>query len=179
MVPAAIVPGSPAPSATEVEPLQMPQPAAPPAPIAVNTTPQVSQSAPTVIQLLDERLVIERRKRKVGEVVIRKEIETQIVEVPIHREKLIVEQVSPEYEQLAVVELGQPQVRELSLDETHPLPTTVSGHFTSVSAAIDFLQAIAAESGSAQPIQMRVEVTDATRHATYQRLMKQYSPDTV
>ncbi len=58
-----------------------------------------------IIQLLEERLVIDRQWRKMGEVIVRKVIETRIVEVPVQREKLIVEQISPEHRQLASIEL--------------------------------------------------------------------------
>ncbi|MCY7336319.1 MAG: DUF2382 domain-containing protein, partial [Chamaesiphon sp.] len=58
-----------------------------------------------VFSLLEERLIVNLSRRKLGEIVIRKEIETQIlqVEVPVQREKLIVEQVSPEYQLLAQI----------------------------------------------------------------------------
>ena len=51
------------------------------------------------ISLLEERLIVDFVRRKVGEIVIRKEVETCLlqVEVPVRREKLIVEQVSPDY----------------------------------------------------------------------------------
>ncbi|MGG6295504.1 PRC-barrel domain-containing protein [Leptolyngbya sp. AN02str] len=58
------------------------------------------------IQLLEERVVSDRQRRKVGEVVIRKAIETRMVEVPIRREVLIVEQVSPDRHNLATIDLG-------------------------------------------------------------------------
>ncbi|MDP8932591.1 MAG: PRC and DUF2382 domain-containing protein [Cyanobacteriota bacterium] len=54
-----------------------------------------------VIRLLEERLVINRSKRKVGEVIVRKEIETRMVQVPIQWEKLIVEQVGDDPKVLA------------------------------------------------------------------------------
>ena len=59
--------------------------------------------------LLEERLRIELNQRKIGEIVIRKEIETQLVQVqvPIRREKLIIEQVSPAYKLLAEIDLEQ------------------------------------------------------------------------
>ncbi len=59
--------------------------------------------------LLEERLMVELTQRKIGEIVIRKEIETQLVsvQVPVRREKLIVEQVSPAYKLLAEIDLGQ------------------------------------------------------------------------
>jgi stress response protein YsnF len=64
-------------------------------------------SAEEIIPLLSERVIVDRQKRKSGEVVVRKVIETEIVEVVVRREKLIVEQVSPSYKELAVIDLGQ------------------------------------------------------------------------
>lgn len=58
-----------------------------------------------IIQLLEERLVVNRQWRKAGEVVIRKIIDTRLVEVPVRREKLVVEQISPDRRQLASIEL--------------------------------------------------------------------------
>ena len=62
-----------------------------------------------LIRLLGERVVVARSKRKIGEVIVRKEIETRMVQiqVPVRHEKLIVEQVSPERKQLAEIDLGQ------------------------------------------------------------------------
>jgi len=60
-----------------------------------------------IIRLLGERLVVDRGKRKIGEVIVRKEIETRMIQVPVRFEKLIVEQVSPERKQLAEINLGQ------------------------------------------------------------------------
>jgi stress response protein YsnF len=79
---------------------------------AVPAVPQPSTvservSAQEVIPLLAERVVVDRQKRKAGEVVVRKVIETEVVEVLVRREKLIVEQVSPAYKELAVIDLGE------------------------------------------------------------------------
>lgn len=132
--------------------------------------------AEETIQLLEERVVVNRTRRKSGEVVVRKEIETRIIEVPVRREKLIVEQVSPEYKQLAVVDLGQVQEDEVALGTVNAPPLTVEGRFTSVNAAIQFLEAIAAQSDSGlQSVQISVVLKDATSQATYQRLLEQFS----
>lgn len=78
-----------------------------------------------VIPLREERLVVDQKKQKVGEVVVRKEIETEIIQVPVQREKLIVEQVGAEPKQLAEIDLTEedplthPQHREAQLP---PLP---------------------------------------------------------
>jgi stress response protein YsnF len=67
-----------------------------------------------IIPLLEERLIIDRHKRKSGEIVIRKVIETEVIEVVVRREKLIVEQVSPEYKELAVIDLGRTSSKDTS-----------------------------------------------------------------
>lgn len=60
-----------------------------------------------IVRLVEERLVVNRSKRKIGEVIVRKEIETRIIQVPVRYEKLIVEQVSPERKQLVEINLGK------------------------------------------------------------------------
>ena len=60
-----------------------------------------------IVRLVEERLVVNRSKRKIGEVIVRKEIETRIIQVPVRYEKLIVEQISPERKQLVEISLGK------------------------------------------------------------------------
>ncbi len=146
------------------------------------TTPATVANQPNeiVIPLLAERVVVDRRRRKLGEVVVRKEIETHIVEVPVRREKLIVEQVSPEYQQIAVVELGQAPVNESDTLEAVEITNSpiVNGEFASANAAIHFLNAIASEFDSGlEKVQVRVVLDDATRQTTYQRWLDQYSTE--
>jgi hypothetical protein len=116
-----------------------------------------------IISLLEERLVVDRRKRKVSEVVFRKEIETRIVEVPVRREKLIVEQVSPEYKQLAVIDLDQASTEHDVLEITDPSPLKiVNSEFTSARAAIQFLEAMADQPNPGlQRVQVSVISEDA------------------
>ena len=63
-------------------------------------------------------MVVDRNKHKVGEMIVRKEIETRIIQVPVRYEKLIVEQVSPERKQLVEINLGQAEVAGIELTET-------------------------------------------------------------
>jgi Domain of unknown function (DUF2382) len=67
--------------------------------------------------LLEERLIVNFTQRKLGEIVVRKEIETHIlqVQVPIRSEKLIVEQISPEYKLLSEVEIGRSNASETAI----------------------------------------------------------------
>ncbi len=100
-----------------------------------------------VIRLLEERLVINRSKRKVGEVIVRKEIETRMVQVPIQREKLIVEQVGDDPKVLAEIDLGEGQITGIDLNEikVESSEPKVIAEFTSVQKASKILNAIASQ----------------------------------
>ncbi|WOD39135.1 YsnF/AvaK domain-containing protein [Nodosilinea sp. E11] len=99
----------------------------------------------TGIQLLEERLVVNRKRVKVGEVSIRRVIETEIIEVPIHREKLVIEKIGggePPIE----VNLGGTRLEGYevatqlghSIDDQKP---SVSGNFGTIPEAIEFIRA--------------------------------------
>ena len=144
--------------------------------------------AEEIIRLLEERLVVERSKRKVGEVIIRKQIETQMVQVPVRHEKLIVEQVGPEPKQLAEIDLGQTAIPGIELTEGEitgvELPETASfepkiasldteptvrGEFNSPKIASLLLNAIALERRhGCKKIRLEIIVEDAERQKTYQ-----------
>jgi sporulation protein YlmC with PRC-barrel domain len=108
-----------------------------------------------VIRLLEERLIVDRNKRKVGEVIVRKIIETRMVQVPVRYEKLIVEQVNPEHKHLAEIILDGEDLNDIDISEltsgnaNGSLTTkqtnegTVSGEFKSPKSASLFLNAIA------------------------------------
>jgi len=149
--------------------------------------------AEEVIRLLEERLVINRSKRKVGEVIVRKEIETQIVEVPVRREKLIVEQIGPEHKQLAEIDLGQGEIHGVELAQlaeqaqavAHARSTktlasdgkpTVSGEFASPKAASLLLEAIALQRlhGCAK-VRVEIELEDPQYQQTYQEWLDRCS----
>lgn len=131
-----------------------------------STTVAVGQPAER-IQLLEERLVVDLHKRKVGEVIVRKEIETRLVQVPIRREILIVEQVNPELKQLAVVDLGEIADAPASANDLELAPTVVA-NFTSPTAAIEFLKSISDRSSqNPHQLQMNIVLTDADAQAFY------------
>lgn len=106
-----------------------------------------------VIRLLEERLVVDTSKRKVGEVIVRKVIETRMVQVPVRYEKLIVEQVNPEHKHLAEIILNGEDLNDISeltsgngngsLTTNQTNEGTVSGEFKSPKSASLFLNAIA------------------------------------
>ncbi|WP_228059169.1 DUF2382 domain-containing protein [Nostoc sp. LEGE 06077] len=109
-------------------------------------------SEETIVQLLEEQLVVDSSIHKIGEVIVRKEIETRMVQVPVRREKLIVEQISPQHKQLAEIDLGLEEISEIGLTETSGAAVsnfasnlTVNGEFSSPKIASLLLNAIALE----------------------------------
>ncbi|MEW5856743.1 MAG: DUF2382 domain-containing protein [Cyanobacteriota bacterium] len=130
-----------------------------------------------IFRLLEERLIVDNNKHKVGEVIVRKEIETRMVEVPVRREILIVEQVSPEHKQLAEIDLGQGEIPGLELLEaasfdaksTTDTQLTVTGEFDSPRTASRILDAIAHQRrhGCAK-VRVEIILEDAEHQATYQ-----------
>jgi len=131
-----------------------------------------------MIRLLEERLVVNRSKRKVGEVVVRKEIETKMIEVPVRREKLIVEQIGSEAKQLAEIDLGEGEVTGV---EYHKVPSvdsrpTVTGEFISPKAASEILQAIALQKphGCAK-VRLEIVLENQKFQETYQELFNRFS----
>ncbi|BAU09797.1 hypothetical protein LEP3755_02720 [Leptolyngbya sp. NIES-3755] len=119
------------------------------------------------IQLLEERLVVRSHKRKVGEIVVRKEIETHMVEVPVRREKLIVERVEPGYERIAELTIGE-SYSNGTVANGHKAGT-VSGEFHSPRVARDLLDAIA-RTPDHDCAEIRIEITlkDSKHRETYQ-----------
>ncbi|MEH1874500.1 YsnF/AvaK domain-containing protein [Nostoc sp.] len=129
-----------------------------------------------IISLLEERLVVESSKRKVGEVIVRKEIETRMIQVPVRREKLIVEQISPEYKQLAEIDLGEEEISGIDLTEVEKVEVPhfgtglmVSGEFSSPKTASLLLNAIALEQNhGCNQVRVTIAVEDESHQKKYQ-----------
>lgn len=133
--------------------------------------------AEETIQLLEERLTVDRHKRKVGEVVVRKTVETQIIEVPIRREKLIVEQVGSDPKQLAEIDLGSTDLSGIELAQglSHSSQAVVSGEVHSLRAAHQLLDAIANLPNSGNPrVRLEFVLDDPSLRSTYQELLGRY-----
>jgi hypothetical protein len=150
-----------------------------------------------VFSLLEERLMVDFTQRKIGEIVVRKEIDTHIlqVEVPIRREKLIVEQVDPEYKQLAEINLGRAGISDKDYVEAvkaslmpieqskQPTSTgnqstqsTISGEITSPRAARDLLSKIAnMPSHDCETIRIEIVLKDSKHQDIYQELFEHHS----
>ncbi|MHC5725306.1 MAG: YsnF/AvaK domain-containing protein [Nostoc sp.] len=129
-----------------------------------------------IIRLLEERLVVESSKRKVGEVIVRKVIETRMVQVPVRREKLIVEQISPEHKQLAEIDLDEGEILGVDLTEVERLEVTrfdsgltVSGEFSSPKIASLLLNAIALEQNhGCKQVRVTIVIEDESQQKKYQ-----------
>ncbi|MFM2060880.1 MAG: hypothetical protein RLZZ507_550 [Cyanobacteriota bacterium] len=130
----------------------------------------------TIIPLLEERLFVDNSKHKVGEVIVRKEIETQMIQVPVRREKLIVEQVSPEHQQLAEIDLSHGEISGIELINEEIAEVTsfksgliVSGEFISPKIASLLLNAIAQEKNhGCQQVKITISVENQSQQQKYQ-----------
>jgi hypothetical protein len=127
------------------------------------------------VSLLEERLIAHIDRHKVGEIVIRKEVVTQIIEVPIRREKLIVEQIAPEHKQIAIIDLGGDQDLLIQTNEkisSESPKIIVKSEFDSVKSARQFLEAIAnLPDPRITGIKIEIEVEDILMQKTCQELL--------
>jgi stress response protein YsnF len=141
-----------------------------------------------LVRLLEERLVVNRHKHKIGEVVVRKEIETQIIEVPIQREILIIEQVGSETKRLAAIDLSKGEVTGVELthsssseshhqkESRHAKGYPVIGEFVSPKAASNLLEAIALQKRhGCEKIRVELTVENPELQASYQSMFDRCS----
>lgn len=166
----------------EPQPETMPSGMAVP-PVAEPVAEPVSQVAEEqAIRLLEERLRVDRHKKKVGEVVMRKEIETEIVEVPVQREKLVLEQVGADPQTIAEVDLARGEVTSnpnFSVPGSNALGAsrsqTLSREFHSAEAASQFLAQLAQQPRGYRSIHIQLEGLDPALQAQYQQWMDHYA----
>jgi len=133
-----------------------------------------------VIRLLEERLVINRSKRKVGEVIVRKEIETRMVQVPIQWEKLIVEQVGDDPKVLAEIDLGEGSITGIDLTEikSERQEPTVKAEFTSVQKASKILNSIASQPRhGCVKVRLEIVLENKQLEDTYQKWLTENHSD--
>ena len=117
------------------------------------------------ISLLEEKLVVKRQKHKLGEVVVRKEIETRTLHIPIRREKLIVEKVGITTEHLTEVNLAEERVNGVKFGELDNAKDIyqVQSNFVSIEQLRDLLTRIGDRSDT-ENIKLRLEIiTDNSR----------------
>jgi stress response protein YsnF len=124
------------------------------------------------IRLLEEQLTVERNSKKVGEVVVRKVVETKTVEVPVRQEKLIVEQIQGDQtENLAEIDLSSGVVEGTTLQNTPVNSFSVHGEFISSEAASEILKAISLQKNNGcQNIKIELVVSDSQKQQEYQAM---------
>ncbi|MEA5451511.1 DUF2382 domain-containing protein [Leptolyngbya sp. CCNP1308] len=110
-------------------------------------TPNAGQG----IQLVEERLIVNRKRVKVGEISVRRVVETEMVEVPIRREKLVVERIGDSADPVEIP-LGETQFQGNEIDaqpagSDRSQDTTASGSFETIQDAIAFLDAVVQQPG--------------------------------
>jgi len=143
-----------------------------------------------IVRLLEERIVVNRRKQKVGEVVVRKEIETQIIEVPIQREILIIEQVGSETKRLAAIDLSKGEITGAGVELANPSSSEIHhqkesrpvkgypviGEFVSPRAASNLLEAIALQKRhGCEKVRVELTVENPELQKTYQNMFDRCS----
>lgn len=109
--------------------------------------------------LLEEKLVVNRQKRKLGEVIVRKEVETQTIHIPIRREKLIVEKVGITTEHLTEVNLAEEKVNGVKFGELDNARNIyqAQSNFVSLQQLRDLLARIPDRSDT-ENIKLRLEI---------------------
>lgn len=129
------------------------------------------------VSLLEERLIVDRHKRKIGEVSVRKKIETKMVQIPLRREILIIEQVGEETKQLAQIDLGLLNSNESNSEILNPghHEYVITGEYASIELARQILARIAsvANNLTSKPrIKLEILVDNPVQEKVYQNLLK-------
>ena len=129
------------------------------------------------ISLLEEKLLVKRRKHKVGEVIVRKKVETRTIHLPIRREKLVIEKAGITNEQLTEIDLGEGEVNGVKFSElgnTDDLYLSQS-NFVSVEAAQQLLEEVKNRSASSN-LKIRLEIVsdDSEVQTVYQDICDRY-----
>lgn len=104
----------------------------------------------THLELVEEQLVVNRQRVKVGEVSIRRVVETEMVQVPIQREKLVIERVGESTDPIEV-NLNETRIngaegykRSLQADTSHAMqPISARGTFVTIGQVLECLGTMA------------------------------------
>lgn len=121
------------------------------------------------ITLLEEKLQVKRGKQKVGEVIVRKHVETRMVQLPLRRETLIVERIGNNPERLTEVVISENQVNGFKYEELsdHAQLHVSQSNYLNLQTAQELLQAIA-KLDSANNAKVRVEIVTDSSEARIQ-----------
>jgi Domain of unknown function (DUF2382) len=156
---------------TDIEPQQSP-------PIQPQTVDAAKVLTSEVFYLLEERLMVDLTRRKTGEIVVRKEVDTEIlhVEVPVRREKLIVEQVGngmpASIDRDDAILARQNQNNRSTNGNIDRDLHTLGGTFTSLQAAIDLLTEFSLVAGNdVGVVKVEIALTNNGNRERYQKLL--------
>ena len=119
-----------------------------------------SESENIKLSLLEEKLRVVRHKHKVGEVVVRKQVETRIAKIPLRREKLIIERIGKNPQQLTEVVISEEKVNGFNYDELEPANSQLNAaksKYVSVEQAQNILKEIEQLSAINKP-KIRIEI---------------------
>jgi hypothetical protein len=129
------------------------------------------------ISLLEEKLIVKRQKQKVGEVIVRKEIETRMIHLPIRREKLIIEKAGITTEQLAEINLGEEKVNGVKFGDLENATDVYQSQSNFISLeALQKLLAEIANSSTLNNVKVRLEIISdrPEDQKSYQDICNQY-----
>ncbi|MEM7554742.1 MAG: DUF2382 domain-containing protein [Cyanobacteria bacterium P01_A01_bin.84] len=129
-----------------------------------------------IVSLLEERLVVDRNKRKLGEVVVRKKVETRMVMVPVKREVLVIEKIGKEVEKLAEIDLGEGEDSGVEINHISDSESTyhACGEFVSPSVASKILDTIAQEpKHGCNKVRIELVVENSYQQESYQKIFDQ------
>jgi hypothetical protein len=141
---------------------------------------ELDRTAPKVIAqerilLLEERLEVDYKRRKIGEVIIRKTIETRMVEIPVRYEKLLIEQVSPEHKQLVEIDLSNGAIEGVELVNQ----AVINADFASPRLASQVLYELGKTLQHCKGVRVEIEVETAELAQVYQEWLDKFSPSDV
>jgi len=132
-------------------------------------------------KLLEEKLVINRQRVKLGEVVIRKVTETRMVEIPVQRERLVVQKQGEDVP-LAEVPLGETHLNlaeGLTPGMTHHEESVARGQLRTLQDAIRCLVVLARNgNGGCQRIRAMLMLNPRDRPSGEMARMEFESPTT-
>jgi hypothetical protein len=130
------------------------------------------------ISLLEEKLKVTRNKQKVGEIVVRKQVETKLIQIPIRREKLIIERVGKNPEHLSEVITNQEKVNGFEyneLENTNRLHVVKSAYLN-VTTAQELLDAIAhLASANNAKVSIEIMTNDANIQQQHQDICDRFN----
>ena len=141
----------------------------------MNSNSDISQSSADSenikLSLLEEKLKVTRQKHKLGEVVVRKKVETRIAKIPLRREKLIIERIGKNPEQLTEVIISEDKIDGFNYDELEPAnvqPQTAKTKYISLEKAQSIIETIAALSPTGKAkIRLEIVTNDSDLQQQY------------